>query len=185
VITVPVVILGIVIWILLNKWQIRHPAPRAPIVLPPAVARPQPLHWPSLLFATARGSIFIVLLPLATIHLWIEVAAIDLRAFVRGGVGATVKRFGAVLGRAFSASSVFIYALGLILFALIPYILLVINPTLKGTKTDFVMFILRLVFVFGFTLFGWIVTLLALANKKNGEPANSPAPIAAPAEAAA
>src|SRR5438876_6768653 len=72
VITIPILIIGYGLWILLNKWQFQHPAPRPPFVLPPAAAKPQPLHWPSLLFATVRGLLFAVLLPLATIHLWFE-----------------------------------------------------------------------------------------------------------------
>ncbi len=184
VVTVPIVIIGYVVWILLNKWQLHHPAPRALIVLPPAAAKPQPLHWPSLFFATLRGLLFVVLLPLATIHLWIEVATHDVRSLFTGGAGSTAKRFGSTVARAFSMSSVLTYALGLILFALIPYVLVVINPTLKGTKTDFAVFILRLILVFAFTLFGWIVTLLALSKHDGAEP-TAQAPTVVSAEAAA
>ena len=185
VVTIPILLIGYVFWILLNKWQLRHLAPRPPIVFPPAAARPQPLHWPTLLFATVRGLLFAVLLPLATIHLWIEVAAHDVRGLFSGGAGGTVKRLGKVMTRAFTSSAVFIYALGLILFALIPYALLFVQISPKGTKTDFAVFIFRLLLVFGFTLFGWIVTLTALAKDSRSESAVSTVQVTTPAEATA
>jgi hypothetical protein len=185
VVTIPIVIIGYVVWILLNKWQLHYPAPRAPIVFPPATAKPQPVHWPGLLFATVRGLLFVVLLPLATIHLWIEVTTHDVRSLFSGGAVASIKRLGQVIARSFSSSSVFIYALGLVLFALIPYFLLVIHPSPKGTKTDFAVFVGRLLLVFAFTLSGWVVTLLALGRRNDGAESMTPAPAAVPAEAAA
>lgn len=185
IVTVPILIIGYLLWILLIKWQLRYPAPRPPIVFPPAAAKPQPLHWPTMLFATLRGLLFVVLLPLATIHLWIKVAAHDLRSLFSGGAGSTVKRFGQVMSQAFTSSAVVIYALGLILFALIPYGLLVIHPAPKGTKTDFAVFIVRLLLVFAFTLFGWVVTLSALFKSSTSEREVSPAQIGATAEATA
>src|SRR5206468_7350742 len=150
VVTIPILIIGYLLWVLLNKWQLHHPAPRPPIVFPPTAAKPQPLHWPGMLLATVRGLLFAVLLPLATIHLWIEVAAHDLRTLFGGGAVATAKRLGKIMARAFTSSSVFIYALGLILFALIPYALLFVQISPKGTKTDFAVFVSRLLLVFGF-----------------------------------
>jgi len=138
-----------------------------------------------MLFATVRGLLFAVLLPLATIHLWIEVAAPDLRTLFGGGAVATAKRFGKIMARAFTSSSVFIYALGLILFALIPYALLFVQISPKGTKTDFAVFISRLLLVFGFTLVGWIVTLTALAKASRSERAVSTVQVTTPAEATA
>ena len=185
VVTIPILIIGYVIWILLNKWQVRYPAPRPPIVFPPAAAKPPPLHWPTLLFATLRGLLFAVLLPLATIHLWIEVAAHDARTLFSGGAGVIAKRLGRVMSLAFTSSAVFIYAVGLILFALIPYVLLFIHPSAKGTKTDFAVFGFRLLFIFAFTLFGWIVTLTALSRPAKSEPAVSNPQISVPAEVTA
>jgi hypothetical protein len=75
-----------------------------------------------------------------------------------------LKRIGGVFARAFSSNSVLTYALGLIVFVAIPYALLFVPITIKGNKTEFAFFILRLVFVLVFTLFGWIVTVGALAK---------------------
>lgn len=165
IVTVPVLLLAWVLWALLNKWQLRFPAPQPPITFPPAAPRTQPIHWPSLLFATARCLLFGVALPLAAIHLWIEVAGRSLRDTVGGGGQAVLKRIGNVFARAFASGSVFTYALGLIFFGAIPYALLFIPFTVKGTKTDFAVFIARLVLAFLFTLIGWIVTLTALTRE--------------------
>lgn len=158
--TIPIILIGWALWYLLNKWQIRYPAPKPIIAFPPAPPKPQPLHWPTLLFATARGLLFGLALPLATIHLWIEVAGHDLKTLFAG----ILKRIGGVFARAFSSSSVLTYALGLIVFVVIPYALLFIPIKITGNKTEFAVFILRLVLVFAFTLFGWIVTVGALAR---------------------
>ena len=68
------------------------------------------------------------------------------------------------IARAFSNESVFTYGFGLILFLLIPYGLLFAPLTIKGNKTDFAVFILRLVLAFAFALFGWIVTVATLVR---------------------
>jgi len=185
VVTIPILVVAYVLWILLNKWQLHYPAPRPPIVFPPAAAKPQPLHWPTLLFTTVRGLLFAVVLPLVTIHLWIQVVAHEVRTLFSGGPVPALKRFGGVFSRALTTTSVLIYALGLILFALIPYALLFFRISPHGTKTDFAVFIFRLVLVFAFILFGWIVTLRALSKAGRSEPGISAAQIGAPAEATA
>jgi hypothetical protein len=170
--TIPILIIGCVLFILLNKWQAHFPAPSAAAlpVTPGRPPKPQPLHWPTLLFATLRGLLFAIALPLATIHLWIEVAACDLRASLRSGAKTILKRLGNRFSCAFTSESVLIYALGLIIFVLVPYLILFVPIPVKGTKTDFAVFILRLVLVFVFTLIGWIATVTTLA-KTNTETA--------------
>jgi len=164
VVTVPILLLAWALWALLNKWQLRFPVPRPPITFPAAAPKIQPIHWPSLIFATVRCLLFGVALPLAAIHLWIEVAGRNVRDALGGGQ-AVLKRIGNVFARAFASESVFTYALGLIFFVAVPYALLFIPLTVKGRKTDFAVFIARLVLAFLFTLIGWIVTLTALARE--------------------
>ena len=131
---------------------------------PPAPPKPLPLHWPTLLFATLRCLLFGVAFPLAMIHKWIEVTRNDLKTLLAGGAKGILVRIGRGCAHAFSSNSVLTYALGLVIFVLIPYALLFIPFTIKGNKTEFVVFVLRLVLVFVFTLFGWIVTVGALAK---------------------
>jgi hypothetical protein len=160
VVTIPIVLIGWLLWYLLNKWQVHYPAPKVPFALPPAKPPVLPTHWPTLLFATVRCLLFGVALPLAAIQLWIEVTSHDLKTVFAG----FPKRIGGVFARAFSSSAVLTYALGLIVFVLIPYALLFVPITIKGNKTEFAVFILRLVLVFVFTLIGWVVTVGALAK---------------------
>ena len=166
VVTIPILVLGYLLWILLNKWQTHFPAPPKVLVFETPHGPPQrlPLHWPALWFATARCLLFGVALPLLTIHLWIEVAGYELRALFAGGAKSILTRLGHVCARAFQSDSVFTYALGLIVFVLVPYALLFVPVTIKGNKTEFAFFIFRLVLVFAFTLVGWIVTVSALAR---------------------
>jgi hypothetical protein len=165
VVTLPILLLAWVLWALLNKWQLRFPVPPQPITFPAVPSKVQPVHWPSLLFATVRGILFGIALPLAAIHLWIEVAGRNVRDVVGGGGQAVLKRIGNVFARAFASESIFTYALGLIFFVAVPYALLFIPFRVKGNKTDFAVFIARLVLAFLFMLIGWIVTLTALIKE--------------------
>ncbi|HKP38993.1 MAG TPA: hypothetical protein VJT71_19195 [Pyrinomonadaceae bacterium] len=183
--TIPVLILGWLIWLLVNKLAGRWPAPLPPPVFDLKAPRSQPVHWPSLLFSTLRFLLFAVALPLAAIHLWIEATARDVRAAFAGGARAFFKRIADALARAFASESVFIYGLGLIVFALIPYAILSWKPNIKGTKTDFTVFILQVVLAFAFILFGWIVTLATLVRSRPEPPEPEVVAPAAVAEAAA
>ena len=77
------------------------------------------------------------------------------------------------------------YALGLIIFVLVPYAILFLGKPPKGNKTDFAVFILRLLLVFLFTLIGWIVTLITLAKLEPLPEVRASTVAEAPAEAPA
>ena len=163
--TIPIVLIALVFWALLDKFQLHYPAPKAALAESLRGApKPQPLHWPTVIFATIRFLLFAVALPLATIHLWARVSAGNVRTLFSGGAEATVKRIGRWLARAFASDSVLMYALGAILFAFIPYAVLFVKISPKGTKTDFALFIAQLLIAFCFSLIGWIVTVTALAK---------------------
>ena len=86
-VAVPVILLGLGIMWLLNRWQRHFPAPYFnPVIFDPAGNQGRaipPLHWPTVLFASSRALIFGVFLPLVLIHLWVAVAGQSLLAFVR------------------------------------------------------------------------------------------------------
>lgn len=189
VVSIPFIVLGCAIYYLLNKWQAHYPAPEPALTFSPreGTAAPQPLHWPTVLFATLRCLLLGIALPLATIHLWIEVTARDLRASLDGGAKTVLQRIGNTLAGAFAFDSVLTYGLGLIVFVLVPYAILFVRIPAKGTKTDFAVFVLRLVLVYVFTLIGWIVTLKALARSTSKASAEVPVSTVpnAPAEAPA
>lgn len=188
VVTVPIILLGYALVYFLNKWQAHFPAPTAAsLPITPGPPKPPPLHVPTVLFATLRFLLLGLVLPLATIHLWIEVAAHDVRTSLGGGAKTVLKRIGNAFARALAFDSVLIYALGLIVFVLIPYAILFVPISVKGTKTDFAVFIGRLALVYVFTLIGWLVTLSALARTAGERSLEAPAnaisdtPVEAPA----
>lgn len=174
----PVILVGLGIMWLLNRWQVHFPAPHVnptPLLSTPAAA---PMHWPTVLFATLRALIFGIALPLALIQLWVEAAGQNLLAFVRVGGRAFLSRLGQILARAFAPRSVLIYMLGLIIFALLPYVLLFVHIPVKGTWSEMSIFTVRLVLVFLFILLGWVITLSTFANSNEGLAVASPEPIA-------
>lgn len=178
VVTVPMVIVGIALFVILNRWEPQAPAG---IALPSSWAaggnwsppNPHPasitLHWPTVLFATLRWVIFGVALPLVTISLWIEVVNYGWRALFRGGFRSLLQRAGLVLSQAFASESVITYAVGLVLFALFPYALLFVPVPVRGPRTEFAIFIARLALAFLLTLFGWVLTIATLARQACSE----------------
>lgn len=193
-VTIPALLIVWLLYYLLNKIAGRYPAPVVAAAQATQAARPAaptppatpPLHWPSLIFATLRFALLGVAFPLATIHLWIAVAGSGFLSPFRLGVKSFFKRIGSALASAFSANSVLIYGLGLIIFFVLPYVALVPTFKITGNKTEFIVFGLRLLVAFLFSLVGWVITLTALARTVPDLPAEvSAAVIAQPAEAAA
>jgi len=190
-VTIPVLLLVWLLYYLLNKVAARYPAPVVAVAqvspaahpTPPTPPATPPLHWPSLIFSTLRFALLGVAFPLATIHLWIAVAGSSLFG---AGAKSFFKRLGSRVATAFSSNSVLIYGLGLIVFFVLPYVALVPTFTINGNKTEFVVFGLRLLFAFGFSLIGWVVTLRALARAAFILPTEVSAPVVAqPTEVAA
>jgi hypothetical protein len=184
--TIPMLLIAWLVYYLLNKIAVRFPPPvvqTLPVV--PGPPKPQTLHWPTLIFATLRFVLWGVALPLATIHLWIAVAGGEIRSLFDGGAKPFLKRIGSALARAFASESVLIYALGLIVFFVLPYAVLFVPFSPKGNKTDFVMFILRLLLCFIFSLIGWVVTISALTTSSTETAPAMAVAIAEPVEAAA
>jgi hypothetical protein len=185
-VTIPVLLLAGLLYYLLNKVAARYPAPVVVVAPPTQAAHPAaptppvtpPLHWPSLIFSTLRFALLGVAFPLTAIHLWIAVAGGEFRGLFR--------RIGSALARAFSSDSVLIYGLGLIIFVVLPYIILVPVFTLSGNKTEFAVFGLRLLLAFLFGLVGWVSTLTALTRTVPVLPAEIPdSTVEIPAESAA
>jgi len=178
IVTIPVLLIAWFFYYLVGKIAGRFPAPVV-VPLPPAAtaAKPQPIHLPTLIFATLRFVLLGIVAPLALIHLWITVS----------GSGIHVKRIGSALARAFAFESVLIYGLGLIIFLVLPYAVLFVPFSPKGNKADFAVFILRLFLTFWSSFIGWVVTISALtrnAVERSPAPsANRSAAVAAEAAA--
>lgn len=188
VVVIPVLLVVWLLYYLLNKIAVRYPAPVVEVIKTDPKTPPvtPPLHWPSLIFSTLRFVLWGVALPLATIHLWIAVAGGELRTLFSPGVKSFLKRVGSALGRAFSPDSVLLYGLGLVVFFVLPYVILVPTFTVNGNKMEFAVFVLRLVLSFLFSLIGWVVTLTAFARAVPDLPGEVSAPaVAQPAESTA
>jgi hypothetical protein len=178
----------LVVWLLhylLNKVSARYPAPV--VAAPPAKqASPPttpPLHWPTLIFTTLRFVLWGVAFPLAAIHLWIAVAGGEFRTLFAKSI---FKRISSALARAFSPDSVLIYGLGLIIFFVLPYVILVPTFTINSNKMEFAVFGLRLLLSFVFSLIGWVLTLTTFARAVPDLPPEVSAPaVAQPTESAA
>lgn len=172
----PVILAGVALASLLNRWQAHFPAPH--VTAPSwqiagsypsapqagAVVTPQPMHWPTFLFSSLRSLLFGIVLPLVMIQLWIEFAGHDLLKLVGGGARALLTKLAHVLSRAFAPRSVLIYSVGLIFFAVLPYALLFVRMPLKAAWSDLSIFTARVGLVLGFTFFGWVITLSTFAR---------------------
>lgn len=159
--TIPIIVLGYVLYYLFAKLQLRFPAPKPAFAFSSTPTPVPPIHRPTLILASLRGLVFGVVLPLMAIHLWIEVAGRGLRSHFNGS---GLKRLGQACARAFSPESVLVYATGLVLFVVIPYAVLYIPYSPKGNKTEFVFFVARLLLAFAFSLIGWVVTISTLST---------------------
>jgi hypothetical protein len=180
----------LVVWLLyylLNKLSVRYPAPVVPPFDPKAPRVTPPLHWPGLLFGTLRFVLLGIAFPLATIHLWIAIAGGEVRSLFSSGAKSVLKRIASALARAFSSDSVLIYGLGLIVFFVLPYLILLPTFRISGHKTEFAFFGLRLLLSFLFSLIGWVVTLNALARSVPALPSevSEASNVALPTESAA
>ncbi len=110
------------------------------------------VRWAYVLLVTVRLLLFGLVLPLIAIHLWLGVA--------RGGLRGMFKGFGRVL----APQTVLTYAVGLVIFGVIPYFLVFTRTGTKGEWSELTLFGVRLALAFLFTLIGWVLTLRALAH---------------------
>jgi hypothetical protein len=164
-ITLPLIALAVLIAYLLAKAQNRFGANLSNVattsaqqleeVLNRTKPAPRPVDWRAALFSTLRYLSFGLVLPLVAIHLWL--------ATVRDGLGSAIRRFAALLARAFSPRSVLIYIVGFLIFAVVPYFLLFRTTQTKHAWLELSFLVLRLIVVYALTLFGWTITVRALA----------------------
>jgi hypothetical protein len=119
--------------------------------------RPKPpVRWKYLFVSALRLFVLGLLLPLAAMHLWLAAA--------RDGLIAAFARFHRHLIRAFSARSVLTYGVGMIVFALIPYFLITKRTPVASNTLELLIFGARMLLAFSLMLFGWVMTMTALAR---------------------
>lgn len=164
--TVPVLLLAWLIAYLFSKFQLAAPAASAvaeagragagaAAARPPARTAAEAFSWKEVILTTLRFLILGLVLPLFAIHLWIAAAR-------RGLIGAfrSIKH---VLAAALAPGAVLVYAIGLLLFGLIPYFLITTNYSRGGAWTEIGLLAGRLLVASLFMLCGWLITLGALS----------------------
>jgi len=164
VISLPLILIAALAVYLFGKIETTAPATvvrEAARAAPPArvaTPKPQPVHWQSVAIATIEYLLFCLVLPLAAIHLWIGAA--------RDGLKQTFKRSPRILARAFAPQSVVIYAMGFVIFAVVPYFLIVPKtPVNSAWWLDAGLLVARLLLAVLFSLVGWVVTVGALGER--------------------
>ena len=115
-----------------------------------------PGRWLEISLTALRCLLLYIALPLAAIHLWIATA--------RDGLGQAFKGIARVVIRAFAPRAVLIYAVGLVIFGVIPYFLISKRTPFGGAWVDMGLLSARLALAFVFIVFGWVMTLGALTN---------------------
>jgi hypothetical protein len=163
-VTLPLIALAILIVYLLGKAQARFDAnaanaaaalPRRISGLANARDATPPIDWRAALLSTLRYLAFGLFLPLAAIHLWL--------ATVQDGMGPAIKKLKTLLARTFAPQSILIYVVGFLVFAVVPYFLLFKTVSTKHAWLEIALMVARLAIVFALTLFGWVMTVKAIA----------------------
>jgi hypothetical protein len=165
-VTLPLIAIAVLIIYLLTKAQVKFDtavslAPESLARRSRSAAEANSINWRTAMLSTIRYLSLGLLLPLAAIHLWL--------ATVHDGLVAALKRIAAHLGRAFAPRSVLIYVIGFVVFAVIPYFLLFRTMPTSRAWLEISLLVLRLVVVFALTLFGWVITVRALAHFPRAE----------------
>ena len=164
-VSLPLIALAILVVYVLGRAQARLGvnAPEAATDLPRRMAAiattreaAQPIDWKGALLSTVGYLIIGLVLPLAAIHLWLATA--------QEGLGPAIRRIRSLLSRAFAPESVLIYLAGSLIFGLIPYFLLFKTTTTQSAWLEILLLGARLTAIFALTLFGWVVTMKALAR---------------------
>lgn len=114
-----------------------------------------PLQWIVVILTTLRYLLIGLLVPVAMIHLWI--------ATVREGLILTIKGIRSRIFRAFVPQSVLIYMAGFLVFGVIPYLIVFQTMRVGNASLELTLFVGRLCAAFALTLFGWAMTIGALA----------------------
>lgn len=161
-ITLPLIALAVLVAYLLAKAQVRlgSSIPETASEIPRRLAdgasdTAKPIDWKAAMVSAVRYLTFGLFLPIVAIHLWLAAS--------RDGLGHALKRAGNLLGKAFSPRSVLVYLVGFIVFAVLPYFLLFRSIPSKHSWLELILLVARLSVIFALTLFGWVITVKALA----------------------
>ena len=156
VISLPVIVVAVLAAYVLGRIEVVGVDQAVNGALPrPGTQKPAPpLEWDAVALRTFRYVLFVVVFPLAAIHLWM--------AAERDGLKRAFKLSAQTLARAFAPQAVVTYATGFALFALVPYLLIVTKTSATSAWLDVGLLAARLALAVAFSLLGWVGTLGAL-----------------------
>ena len=106
-----------------------------------------------------RYLLIAVVAPLVTIQLWIAASTRGLRAMIRN--------LGETVARAFAPQTVFIFACGFLIFAVVPYYLLTQTIQIERAWLEASLLTARVVISALMVLLGWVITVGALSLLNN------------------
>lgn len=157
-VSIPLAALAVLFVYLLYKLEVYLPeAANVPSVPRPLGGpQPMPLRWQDVLLSSLWMLLLGIVLPLVAATMWLSVA--------RDGLKSTLKRAHRVAAHALAPQSVIVYAVGLFVFALMPYFVIFTRTPVKSAWAELLLFGLRLALAFLLSLVGWAVTLGALAR---------------------
>ena len=112
--------------------------------------------WQAVALSTIQYLLLGLVLPLASIHLWIEAA--------QTGLKNAFKTAGRTIAHAFAPRSVLTYAIGFVVFAIIPYLLVTKRTPVTRPWLDVSLLGARLGLAVLLSLIGWVVTVGAITK---------------------
>ena len=107
------------------------------------------------LATTLRYLLIAVVAPMLTIQLWI--------ATTNEGLRSLIKNLRGVVSKTFLPQSIFVYACGFLLFAVIPYVLLQIGPLIERPWLELSVLVARMAASALLILLGWVTTVGAMS----------------------
>jgi hypothetical protein len=161
IIVLPLVLLiGLVVYYLGNievkSMQETVRSVAAPRRVASRIATVRSTPWQAIALSTLQYLLLGLVLPLASIHLWIEAA--------RTGLNNAFKTAGRTIAHAFAPRSVLTYVIGFVVFAIIPYVLVTQRTPVIRPWLDVSLLGARLALAVLLSLTGWVVTVAALTK---------------------
>lgn len=150
--TLPVILVGLALYLILNKLDARFAPQLHEQTLRTLAHKGE--AWPQVIFSALRLILFGFVIPLASIHIWI--------ALKREGVRTVFGAIKPIMSTAFGLRSVRTYALGFLLFGVLPYILMAIRTPSERAWLEITLLSARLLLAFSLMLVGWVITVGAL-----------------------
>lgn len=132
----------------------RIPAPRVPAV--------RSMPWQAVALSSLQYLLIGLVLPLASIHLCIDAA--------RRGLRNAFKAAPRTIARAFAPRSVLVYAIGFVVFAVIPFFLVTKRTPAATPWIDVALLGARLALAVTLSLIGWVVSVAALTKLSPVDP---------------